>query len=144
MARKRSAASKESKPSSSNTAITENETKESNKVSALTPDMIQDLLAGSRTRGAGTEVIKDFITSGDAGIEVDLNSGPLAGKNPGQAYITLTNAKKRTRTNEDGSTVLAMPEAAKVRVIKRNSGDKENPEWHVFLVNTDLVEVGEE
>jgi hypothetical protein len=112
-------------------------------VSALTPDAIQELLAGSRTRGAGTEVIKDFINSGDAGIEVDLNSGPLAGKNPGQAYITLTNAKKRTKTNEDGSTVLAMPEAAKVRVIKRNNGDKDNPEWHVFLVNTDLVDINE-
>jgi hypothetical protein len=105
--------------------------------------MIQELLAGSRTRGAGTEVIKDFLNSEEPGIEVDLSSGPLAGKNPGQAYTTLVNAKKRTKTNEDGSTVLAMPEAAKVRVIKRNAGDKDNADWHVYLVNTDLVDTSE-
>lgn len=147
MARPRSRSGKESKPRStsrSTNAKTENETKESNKVSALTTDMIQELLAGSRTRGAGTEVIKDFLESDEAGIEVDLNSGPLAGKSPGQAYTTLLNAKKRTRTNESGSTELAMPEAAKVRVIKRNQGTKENEDWHVFLINTDKIDVGNE
>jgi hypothetical protein len=146
MARPRSSSKgKESSNRTSNKANAENVTpnKES-KVSALSPDLIQELLAGSRTRGAGTEVIKDFIDSGEAGIEVDLNSGPLAGKNPGQAYTTLVNAKKRTKTNEDGSTVLAMPEAAKVRVIKRNAGTKDAPEFQVFLINTELVDVGNE
>lgn len=112
------------------------------KMSTLTSEQIASLLSGSRTRGAGTEVIKEFIESGEPGIEVDLNSGPLAGKSVGQAYTTLINAKKRTRTDESGATVLAMPEAAKVRVIKRNLGDKDNEDFRVFLINTDLVDVG--
>jgi hypothetical protein len=103
--------------------------------------MIQELLAGSRTRGAGTEVLENFLSSGEAGIEVDLTSGPLAGKEPGKAYTTLVNARKRTKTDEKGSTVLANPELGKVRVIKRNNGSAENPEWHVFLVNTDMVNI---
>jgi len=145
MARPRKKATpKESNTSSDTNVTTETGNKESKGMSALTADMIQELLAGSRTRGAGTEVIKEFLDSDEAGIEVDLNSGPLAGKSPGQAYTTLLNAKKRTRTNESGSTELAMPEAAKVRVIKRNQGTKENEDWHVFLINTDKIDVGNE
>lgn len=108
---------------------------------SLSQDQIAQLLAGARTRGAGTEVIQNFLQSGEAGEEVDLASGPLAGKNPGQAYTTLLNAKKRTKTDESGATVLAMPEAAKVKVVKRNLGDKKNEEWHVFLINTELVDI---
>jgi len=106
--------------------------------------MIQELLAGSRTRGAGTEVLESFLNSGEPGIEVDLTNGPLAGKEPGKAYTTLTNARKRTRTAEGGATVLANPELGVIRVIKRNSGTADAPEWHVFLVNTDLVKIGGE
>src|SRR4051812_8903266 len=106
-----------------------NDSKGEHNMSELTQEAIAGLLSGSRTRGAGTEVIKDFLDSEAAGIEVDLNSGALAGKSPGQAYTTLLNAKKRTKTDEGGATVLAMPEAAKVRVIKRNLGSKDNEDW---------------
>lgn len=149
MARSRRASSSTRAPSKESATSTDesaestvnNNTKGEHKMSELTQEAIAGLLSGSRTRGAGTEVIKEFIDSEAAGIEVDLNSGALAGKSPGQAYTTLLNAKKRTKTDEGGATVLAMPEAAKVRVIKRNLGTKDNEDWHVFLINTDLVDV---
>lgn len=107
----------------------------------LNQEQIAEILSGSRTRGAGTEVIKGFLDSGEAGIEVDLTTGPLAGKEPGAAYTTLLNAKKRTKTDDSGATVLAMPEAANVQVRKRNLGDKNNEDWHIFLINTELVDL---
>lgn len=119
----------------------ETQTVEGEHKMSLSQDQIAELLAGSRTRGAGTEVLQAFIGSQSPGEEVDLTTGPLAGKSPGQAYITLQNAKKRTKTSEDGSTVLAMPEAAKVRVLKRNLGDSKNEDWHIFLINTELVDI---
>ena len=111
-------------------------------MATLSAEQIADILSGSRTRGAGTEVLKEFIDSGEPGMEVDLTSGAFAGKQAGQAYTSLNNAKKRTRTDDSGATVLAMPEAAKVKVIKRDLGSKDNPDFHVFLINTDLVNVG--
>lgn len=145
MARSRSKPRKSSTESESNNVATTTTTTEGEKkVSALSQDMIQELLAGSRARGAGTEVLESFLNSGEAGIEVDLASGPLAGKEPGKAYTTLVNARKRTRTDESGSTVLANPELGKVRVIKRNNGTADSPDWHVFLVNTDMVNIGNE
>lgn len=107
----------------------------------LSMDEIGELLAGARTKGSGTEVIQNFLDSNEPGVEVDLSSGALAGKDPGKAYTTLNNARKRTITAADGSPVAANPEFGKVKVLKRNKGTKENPDWHVFLINTDLVEV---
>lgn len=131
--------SKESTVSNANETQTTN--KESNRM-ALSQDQIAELLAGGRTRGAGTAVIEEFLASGEAGEEVDLTTGHLAGKSPGQAYNALNNARKRTKTDDSGNTVLANPSMGKVRVMKKNVGDKENEEWHVFLINTDLVEMG--
>jgi hypothetical protein len=108
----------------------------------LSMEEIAGLLAGSRQKGAGTEVLQDFAASDEAGIEVDLSTGPLAGKEPGQAYTTLNNARKRTVTQPDGSTTLANPEFNKIRVIKRNVADKGQPDdYRVFLINTDKVNV---
>lgn len=118
------------------------ETKENKKVAnALTTEQIQKFLAGGRTKGAGEEVIKAFLAGGEAGEEVDLTNGPLAGKSPESAFATLNNAKKRTRQTEDGQTVLAMPDASSVRVIKRNLGNKDAPDVHVFLIDTAKVSV---
>lgn len=108
---------------------------------ALSMEDIAGILADSRTKGAGTEVLQDFLESGEAGIEVDLSSGPLAGKEVGKAHTTLNNARKRTVTSADGSPVAANPEFGKVKVVKRNAGTKESPDYHLFLINTDLVNV---
>lgn len=112
-----------------------------NTMSALSASDIQELLAGSRSKGAGTEVMKEFLDTGEAGTLVDLTSGPLAGKEPGQAYTTLTNARKRTAQAADGSTVLANPEFKNIRVIKRNHGTKDAPDFRVYLVDTTKVDV---
>lgn len=105
----------------------------------LSMEEIAGLLAGSRQKGAGTEVLQAFAQSGNAGEEVDLSSGPLAGKEPGQAFSTLNNARKRTVTAPDGSTVLANPEFNSIRVLKRKD---DNDNYHVFLVNTEKVDIG--
>lgn len=102
---------------------------------------LQSILAGSRTKGAGTDVLREFIESNEPIAEVDLTTGALAGKEPGQAYTTLTNAKKRTVTDSSGATVLAMPEAKNVKVIKRNLGSKDTPEFHIYLVDQTKVEL---
>jgi hypothetical protein len=109
--------------------------------SVLSMDDIRGLLSDSRTKGSGTEVLQSFLESEEPGIEVDLSNGPLAGKDPGKAHTTLMNARKRTVTAPDGSPVAANPEFGKIKIIKRNVGTKESPEYHVFLINTDLVEV---
>src|SRR4051812_29389416 len=106
----------------SNTATNTNTTQGENKMTALTPDLISELLAGARTKGAGDDVLEGFIDSGEAGIQVDLESGAFAGKTAAQAATSLNNAKKRTKTNDKGETVLVHPNAAQVQVIKRKFG----------------------
>jgi len=107
---------------------------------ALTPDQITEILAGTRSRGAGTEYLAQFIESGEAGEEVDLSSGPLAGKEPGAAFTALQNAKKRTKTAPDGSVVPTNPEFGKIQIRKKNHGSKDAPDWHVYVINTELLE----
>ncbi len=108
---------------------------------ALSMDEIGEILASGRSKGAGTEVLQNFVDSNEAGIEVDLSTGPLAGKEVGKAETTLKNARKRTITSPDGSPVAANPEFGKVAVRKVNKGTKDAPEYHLFLINTDLVSV---
>lgn len=104
-------------------------------MTALTPDLISELLAGARTKGAGDDVLTSFLDSDEAGIEVDLDSGPLAGKSAIQASTALNNAKKRTKQNDKGETVMVHPEAAQVQVIKRKINDVER----VFLIDKSKV-----
>lgn len=110
-------------------------TKERNTMAALTPDAITELLAGARTKGAGEQVLQDFHESKDAGWEIDLSSGAFAGKTAQQAYTTLVNAKKKTRVNDSGESVVMFPWAASIQVIKRKIGDDER----VFVVDKNLV-----
>lgn len=104
-------------------------------MSALSPDAINELLAGARTKGAGEQVLQDFHESGDSGWEIDLTSGAFAGKTAGQAYTTLTNAKKKTKVNDSGETVPLFPWGGNIQVIKRKVDDVE----HVYIVDKSLV-----
>ena len=108
---------------------------------ALSMDEIGEILASGRTKGAGTEVLQAFLDSEEAGIEVDLSSGPLAGKEVGNAETTLKNSKKATKTSADGSPVAVNPQFGKIAIRKVNRGTKESPDYHLFLINTDLVSV---
>lgn len=98
----------------------------------LDPAKIQELLAAGRTRGAYGTVLADFLTSGDAGIEVPLDNGPIAGKNSKQAKTGLDNARKRT----DDAGKLVYDGAQNVRVIEQ--------EGHVYLINTAVTVEDEE
>lgn len=107
----------------SSTTSTANEGREK-MANVLTADAIQALLAAGRTRGAYGTVLSEFLESGEAGIEVDLSTGPIAGKTSKQAKTGLDSARKRT--DEKGNLVYAG--AQNVRVIEQ--------EGHVYLINT--------
>src|SRR5262245_36054863 len=89
-------------------------TTRSNMSTTLTPDQITALLAKGRTRGDYEQVLREFLDSSEAGIQVPLDSGALAGKTAKQAKTGFDNAKKRT--NSDG-TGLAIAGANHVKVI---------------------------
>ena len=103
---------------------------------ALTAEAIASLLATSRGRGDYDSVLSDFLKSGDAGIEVDLSAGALAGKDAKNVVTGLNNAKTRMN-KETGEPVH--PGGHAVKVILRKVGDGDNAEEHVFLINTSLV-----
>ena len=93
----------------------------------LTPERIQELLAAGRTRGAYGQVLKNFLDSGDPGIEVPLDTGEIAGKSSKQAKTGLDMARKRTDDNGN----LVYPGANAVRVVEQDG--------HVFLINTGVA-----
>lgn len=93
-------------------------------MSTLTAEQIQALLAKGRTRGDYDRVLRDYVSTGEPGIEVPLDSGPLAGKTSKQAKTGLDNARKRM--TDDGKP--AIEGAQSVKVIEA--------EGHVYLINT--------
>lgn len=103
----------------------------------LNLEQIAELMSKSRTKGAGEQVLQEFIDSGSQGIVVDLNSGPLAGKNANQAQATLNNAKNRTKTVGE-NVELANPQFKNILVKKAGKGD----DAVVALINTSLVNLG--
>lgn len=108
---------------------------------ALTPDMINSLLADTRTRGAYSGVLEEFLGGGEAGIQVDLTSGPLAGKTAAQAAVGFNNA--RTAVHKDGENAgkFKIPGGENVRVIKRKVGTGDEAVEYVFLIDTAKVSV---
>jgi len=107
--------------------------REGNKMAGvLDAAKIQELLQAGRTRGAYGTVLSDFLSSGEAGIEVDLTSGPIAGKSSKQAKTGLDSARKRT--DEKGK--LVYDGSQNVRVIEQDG--------HVYLINTGAASEDEE
>lgn len=104
-------------------------------MSALTLDAIQELLSSSRARGDYDQVLDEFLKSGEMGIEVDLTSGPLAGKNNDKgAKNVITGFKNASkRMNDDGTP--RHPGAHQVQPILRKVGEGDTAEYHVFLIN---------
>lgn len=111
----------------------------------LTPEQISQLLSQTKSRGEYDEVLRSFLNSGDMGIEVDLQSGALAGKRAKQVKIGFDNARKKT--NDTG---LVHPGGKNLRVIaitgkttdaEGKTVDREdNSEDHVYLINTALAQ----
>lgn len=104
-------------------------------MSALSPEMITELLQKQRTRGDYETVIRNFLETGEQGIEVPLDSGPLTGKTAEQVKIGLDNARKRV--GSDGKPSIEGGHALKV--VKVGNADK-NEEQHVYLIDTSKVQ----
>lgn len=104
-------------------------------MASLTIEQIQGLLAGSRARGDYDQVLTDFLGSGEMGIEVDLNNGPLAGKNNEKGSKNVVTGFKNAskRMNDDGTP--RHPGAHNVQVVLRKVGEGDAAEYHVFLIN---------
>jgi hypothetical protein len=104
-------------------------------MSALSIDQIQELLAGSRARGDYDEVLSSFLKSEDMGIEVDLNNGPLAGKDNEKGSKNVVTGFKNAakRMNDDGTP--RHPGAHQVQVVLRKVGEGDDAKYHVFLIN---------
>ena len=103
----------------------------------LNDDFINDLLAGARTKGAGDQVLEDFLAKGVKAVEVVLTSGPLAGKTAAQAATTITNAKKHMKQNDKGEMIPVHPNASQVQVVRRKIKDVD----HVFLIDKSKLTV---
>lgn len=119
---------------------------------ALTMDAIEELLASAKTRGDYEDFLRDFISGDDVGIEVDLSSGTLAGKDPKNVATGFNNARKKMNADTGKPAVDGAP-AVKV-ILKwvdtgepltdengnRVTNDKGVPQnvkdGHVFLINT--------
>lgn len=99
-------------------------------MSSIDTDKIQSLLAGGRQRGVAGKVIKDFLDSGEAGIEVPLDEGAFKGKTAKQAKMALDNAKKSSNAN--GLVFAAGPD---LRTFVEKDGDTER----VYLINPNVT-----
>lgn len=106
----------------------------------LSEDLINSLLGESRSRGEYGEYLADFIKSGKVGVEVKFDgSDPrMAGKDADKAKTGFENAKKATVKDSDPPK-LKVEGANNVKVAKKNTGTKEAPELHLFLINTAVV-----
>lgn len=85
---------------------------------------IQALLAKGRSRGDYETILREFVTSGEAGWQVPLDSGALAGKTAKQAKTSFDNARKRM--GDDGK--LKVEGGNNVKVIVSDD--------QVYLINT--------
>lgn len=106
-----------------NNPTDDNTNKESTKMAnALSAEQISALLSSSKQRGEYDRELKAFMESGEAGIEVSLETGNFAGKKSSSVKTGFTNAAKREGAPEG---------ADQVAVIVN--------EDHVYLVRRDLV-----
>lgn len=138
--RNRSTEVEASEASESSVAVATKTTNKENRMSALSPDTIQELLSKTRSRGDYGQVLADFLKSGDAGIEVPLDTGALAGKTAAQAAVGFNNA--RTAVNkETGQPVHSGGHAVKViKQVEKDSDGNDVEPGRVYLINTALVQ----
>lgn len=101
-------------------------------------DAIDELLAGTRSTGEYGDYLKDFLASGKVGIEVSFDDALMVGKDADKAKIGFENAKKATVKDTDPPQ-LKVSGANNVKVVKKNTGTKEAPVWHLFLINTAIA-----
>lgn len=107
---------------------------------AIDAQTIQMLLSKSKTRGDYDADLREFLSSGEAGVEIDLSTGRFAGKRAKQVKTGFDNARKKS--NDEG---LVHPGGKTVKVVAindKNNDDgtpKGETEEHVYLINTALL-----
>jgi hypothetical protein len=94
-------------------------------VEILNDDAIAELLSKTKTRGDYDREIMAFVSGGEKGVEVSLNTGTFAGKKATSVKTGFELARKRE------ATLKEQPDAANVRVI--------NADNRIYLIRTDLV-----
>lgn len=106
----------------------------------LNDDLITQLLGDTRSRGEYGDFLGDFIASGKVAIEVkfDGTDPRMAGKDADKAKTGFENAKKAT-VKDSNPPKLKVDGAQHIKVVKKNTGSKETPELHLFLINTAVV-----
>ena len=96
---------------------------------ALNADRIAQLLGKAKTRGLYGSELSEFLSSGEAGIEVTLD-GRFAGKTAKQVQTGLNNARKHVSSVTNQPTY---PGGNNVSVIVDKDEDGNE---HVYLINT--------
>ncbi len=87
---------------------------------------LQDVLAGSKSRGTYDAQLKEFVESGEAGGRVDLEEGIFKGKKPQTVKAGFETAKERALKLVD-----ANPDLKHVEIRNKQS--------QVYLIRTDLI-----
>lgn len=122
---------------------------------SLSLDMINELLSSSKTRGDYEQELRNFISSDEVGIEVDLTSGTLTGKDPKNVATGFNNARKKMNADTGQPSVaggmfvkvllrwvdLGTPaiNADGTPVVNDKGVPQNEKEGHVFLINTSKV-----
>jgi hypothetical protein len=111
-------------------------------MSTMDLDFIDEVLGTTRSKTNSTEYLREFLSSGELGREIDLTLGSFAGKSCKQVKMALDNARKRI--NEETAT-LVIPGGLdlQIRVLQETNGkrgaEKVVTSEKVYIINTKLV-----
>lgn len=103
---------------------------------------IDNILGTTRSKLNSSDYVKDFLSSGEMGREVDLSAGAFVGKSAKQVKMALDSARKKV---SDETGTLAIPGGTDIQVrIKQETNGKRGDEKVVlserlFIINTRLV-----
>lgn len=103
---------------------------------------IDDVLGTTRSKTNATEYVRDFLTSGEMGREVDLTAGSFVGKTAHQIKMALDSARKKV-SDETGQLVIPGGTDIQVRIKQATNGKKGAEKVilseKLFIINTKMV-----
>lgn len=103
---------------------------------------VLNVLGNTRSKTDSATYLRDFLTSGQLGIEVDLSAGSFAGKTAKQIKSALDVARKKV-SDETGALVIPGGTDIQVRIKQDTNGmkgaEKVIVSEHLFIINTRLV-----
>lgn len=103
---------------------------------------IDEVLGTTRSKTNATEYVRDFLTSGEMGREVDLTAGSFVGKTAHQIKMALDSARKKV-SDETGQLVIPGGTDIQVRIKQTTNGKKGTEkvvlDEKLFIINTRMV-----